>query len=818
MDVLDLSTAIDKQKFPAGTVLFLQGKPVGSLMVLHSGMAELMNSDISLAGASPAAIVESSTRVGLVKGESVCGITGLYNNQPLSHSILTVSECIITNRPVDQRLIVQTLQQNMNLNLQVLKALIQRVESAIFLFRNYRYLWHKFALIQDSIALATTPPHQVKPSAELNRYSMSFEDYAACVKTLLAKGDKQVPPRWDTSVFLGGIQDKLNLYAEYDNLGLDKMIDNSQYLFIKRLLNKHDKIVTALLYRDQSTNSYIFNFLGTTIEQLTKYNKGIVSHINKLTNILYANNGWVGKLIKQNHNKSPQYQSFMHQLWKSSWSCHQDANKLIRSDLPQKYQNYKNLLDYKHVASSETATSISPEVQTRLGKYSNLLNQILTFSEKPREFKEEFTAALNQLKALADIHSSEEEDVALRDRFTTLYWNLYETCFLKIIDSDLKVFIPGIMLHFGLIDETMVTQADLAVIDKAYSGLLYLDEPLPAMTLPYFLEKIYTGTINPSISGMGESFREVLKRQETMSPRERQAADFIYRDQAEDKVRYEVRVIAHDIGKVLYGAKQKALPVLSSQSFIGNSDRLLLHPEQCSEIAQQFRSHDYSLFYREVVCKHRFGTDIVVNEVLPQFVIYPVVGTRLMMWQEIDGTKKHSPARFMLPFFFMDKFTEGIGTLLGQFRWEISRSVAGASWMDPVEGGMAGAYYDYLAFYKRNPKLSPTHKENIKNFIKKTRSDRERFASDYITWLLYEYEGKLRFNPVVRDIFYRFAPFNKEMREQLAKKPLYSDLETKRINRNNKEILRLESRYKRFEKAGEPIPPGIIEYMEYLQR
>ena len=165
----------------------------------------------------------------------------------------------------------------------------------------------------------------------------------------------------------------------------------------------------------------------------------------------------------------------------------------------------------------------------------------------------------------------------------------------------------------------------------------------------------------------------------------------------------------------------------------------------------------------------------------------------------------------------MGKFNEDIGTLLAQFRWELARTVAGANWMDPVEGGMAGAYYDYLTFYKRNPNLTPTHKEYLKDFIKKTRSDRERFSVDYLTWMLYEYEGRPRFNPVARDIFYRFAPFNKEIRAELAKKPLYADLETKRENRNRKEILRLESRFKRFEKANEALPPEMEKYMQFLK-
>ena len=625
LKVMDLSLALERQKVPAETILFLQGRKVGSLLMLHSGMAEILNTDIALEGASPDSIIEESTRVGLVKGESVCGIIELYNNQALGHSIHTVSDCIITNRPVDHKLIVQTLQQNMKLNLQVLHALIQRVESAIFLFRNYRYLWHKFASIQDSLAIGAEISRKRGPSEETTRYRLKFAEYASHLDSLIDTQGEKSPAPWNAAVFFGSLQDKLNLYTQYDNLRIEEMVDHPQYLFIKRLLNKQIRLVAALLYKDGPTNSYVFQFLNNILEQLVKYNKDIACDIKRLVTILYGTEGWVPQLIKQSTSNNQRYLAFMQQLWKYSWSCHKDAFKLLRINLPQKYPSYKKLLDFRALAKTGSEAdlgpsgTIMPEMRAHLGKYNGLLAKILQFSDKPREFKDEFTDLLHKIKALDDIHSTEKEPLALRTRFTTLYWELYETCFLKVIASDLKSFIPGIMLHFGLIDEGMVTETELVAIDRIYSGTLALDEPVPTMTLPYFLEKIYTGDLNPSMNETGESFREVLKRQEKMSARERKATEIFYSDKPEDKVRYEIRVVACEVAKTIYGSKQKALPVLSKQSLSGNINNLLLSPETCSEIAQGFHSLDYSLFYREIVCKHRFGTDLVKNEILSQF-------------------------------------------------------------------------------------------------------------------------------------------------------------------------------------------------------
>ena len=58
----------------------------------------------------------------------------------------------------------------------------------------------------------------------------------------------------------------------------------------------------------------------------------------------------------------------------------------------------------------------------------------------------------------------------LRNNLSEKYWELYEVCFLKIIDSDLKGFIPGIMLHFGLIDERLINSEELQLIDNFLCG------------------------------------------------------------------------------------------------------------------------------------------------------------------------------------------------------------------------------------------------------------------------------------------------------------------------------------------------------------
>ena len=72
---------------------------------------------------------------------------------------------------------------------------------------------------------------------------------------------------------------------------------------------------------------------------------------------------------------------------------------------------------------------------------------------------------------------------------------------------------------------------------------------------------------------------------------------------------------------------------------------------------------------------------------------------------------------------------------------------------------------------------------------------------DYLLWVNYEFDGRIKMNPVSRDIFFRFCPFKAQTRKELAQKPLYANLDMKYQNRARKNILKIESRLRKFEKA-----------------
>ncbi|MFW5743464.1 MAG: cyclic nucleotide-binding domain-containing protein [Spirochaetota bacterium] len=841
MDNLDRSRVLRRERLAAGSVLIAAGTRASALTIIHSGLAELLEPG------------PPARRVGLIRGESLCGVTALRDTGGARRTVRAITDCVVSNVPVDPATLAERLATDAELNRQVFGGLVQRIESAIYLFRNYKYLWHKLASIADSIALAYDFGPGLLNVESADRLESDLPHYSAYLRARAVGAGLDAPALWDPNVLIGRIQDALALYADRDRTTVESSIDLPQVLFLKRLLGRASSAVAELLEHDEPSTVYIYQFLARSLDRLVAENTLLVGEIERLLDRLFDTDGWIAAVLDAEGGDTARA-IFAYYLAKACHRFHKDTTNLLGRRLDHDYPLYRRLGELRRHGDPRARAAARPDDETlatagpatvgaeagpaaaapgpeavpggaalavpagadRLAKYRNLTDRLLEFSDLSQKERFAFTELLERFKALPNRLDDEAEARSVRDELAALYWKLYESCFLKIISTDLKSFVPGIMLHFGLVDETLVSEAELLDLDDAYAKALYTDDTIPVMTLPYFLEKIYRGEVNPSVTDLGETFAQRLKAQQKMTKRERESAT-IFEDTPEDRVRYELRTIAPGTAAILFGSKRRAFPILCSDAVSGQIGRLFVEPDDVARRIEEVRARDFTLFFRDVGLRHRFGTDIVRKEVIPNVVLYPVVGARMMMWQELDGSSRHSPGRLFLPSLFTERYDDALLAALAQFRWELQKTIAGANWMDPVDGGLVGAYYDYIQFYQKNHRLTAEAKERIKTLVAKTRSDRERFAVDYADWVRYEYEGKIRLNPVARDIFYRHCPFPREVREEMAKKPLYVELERKYQNRLRKAILKLESRTRRFERSDEPMPEDLERHLQTLR-
>ena len=205
-------------------------------------------------------------------------------------------------------------------------------------------------------------------------------------------------------------------------------------------------------------------------------------------------------------------------------------------------------------------------------------------------------------------------------------------------------------------------------------------------------------------------------------------------------------------------------------------------------------------------------------EVLPDIILMPNIGSRCIMWQEIEGKKRTTPSRMMLSLFHTEDLTQSMMRLTGEFRWEMCKRVQGGRWNDITEPSLTSEYCDYAQFYRGNKELSADTKEKIKRQLTRARNNyRTMFVSDYTTWLLYESAGSPRLNKVARNILFTYCPFKKEVREKIGANPLYKQPMEKYNIMNSKNQRRISMLCRKLENTPEGVPEEIEEYLKYLE-
>lgn len=146
---------------------------------------------------------------------------------------------------------------------------------------------------------------------------------------------------------------------------------------------------------------------------------------------------------------------------------------------------------------------------------------------------------------------------------------------------------------------------------------------------------------------------------------------------------------------------------------------------------------NYSIFYRErMVAYEEVGLNrfTVTGRYTPEFIIFPVYGRKGLMWQDIEGRKKETHGRILLPSFMEQNLEAELLKMLAYFRWEKCRTEMGAQWNNYRYPSLTAEYTDYLQFFKKNNDLSPEKREKVKAQLTQCGNrHKDVFAKDYAT-------------------------------------------------------------------------------------
>ncbi len=450
--------------------------------------------------------------------------------------------------------------------------------------------------------------------------------------------------------------------------------------------------------------------------------------------------------------------------------------------------------------------------------FGGLTKKLLDFADITGEQKEEFMAGLTSFRMLAKNHFRAPDAMKRIHEFETLFYELYEAVFKKKETGDAPIWV-NLFLDYGIISDTDFDKEDQVKIYDLITKRKY-EGTYNVHTISGWLHLIYTGEREPSRDELGRDYRDFLqefKKKRSISHEEEQE----YHNDRMRKVRFEIKNFFRPNNRIVYSSNATFCPFLVGEELTGNIANSILSYERVAENLDEIRKVDFSLFYREY-SYYDAGGQVkslrLMTEVLPDIILIPHVGYRASMWQEIEGRKRVSPARFAVPLYPQGDFKEMLLNVVARYRWEFCRTEQGVRWNDVSERSLTSEYYDYIQFYRKNNELSDGAKQKIKDKLTRFRNNTaEVFISDYMTWVKYEAEGANRLNKVCRNILAEYCFFSKEKREELKTNPAINEVLTKVGNkRAKKEMEFVRYLTSRGSKGIEP-SAELLEHLKFLQ-
>ena len=482
------------------------------------------------------------------------------------------------------------------------------------------------------------------------------------------------------------------------------------------------------------------------------------------------------------------------------------------------FQKPMSTIDLDEIADSAGLPDIG-EINLYEEILKNSLGTILKFTEAEEELSTNFSNVVMSLRKVTDLSSGDESVSHLRKRAADVFVSFYQETFLKSLNMASLPLPVKLFLYFGYVDEELVGRENLEY-------LCHLSDTLDSTKAPHvytlydWLRAIYTGKKMPSRNQYEEDYADYVHNLK-VTKKITDAQERKMMDDSLQRVQYELKNMFPTVNKITFGRISTYCPILHRDHFVKPLDKCLVTPDLIKQNLDHVRSFDFGAYYRETLYTHEKLTnlrDMIHVEYLPEFILMPNVGTRGVMWQEIEGRKRTTHARMMLPIFFLEDLQVAIIRMTGDYRWEMCKRIQGARWNDLSERSLTSEYCDYIQFYKRNNELSPEAKEKIKtNLLKAKNNFKEMFIMDYILWIMYEGIGSPRMNKVARTILFAHCPFSLKVRESLMVNPLYREIAERYEFQNKKRLHHLEVLSTKITNSGLPVPQEILDEQAFAQ-
>lgn len=446
------------------------------------------------------------------------------------------------------------------------------------------------------------------------------------------------------------------------------------------------------------------------------------------------------------------------------------------------------------------------------------LHTILSFGKCEEALAARFRQSIDAYKKLMDKNDASDTVGKLRRSLTKDFYLVYSDVFWQTLAQPTLPPAVKLFLSFGYVDDELAGLENAAYL-LSLADTFHGAPNYGIYTFYEWLMAILEGDKEPSRNEFDLDFSAWLHEQKMMGKITSKEEARMAEDNAE-KVRFELANLFPIANKITFGRISTYCPLFSDHNVLKHLEDALASPRRISEALHAVRNIDFTAFYRETLYTNQdygISREYIQIQIMPDIILMPNIGTRASMWQEIEGRRRTTPCRMLLPVFPLEDLNQLFIRLTGEYRWEMCKRVQGARWNDISDPSLTSDYCDYAQFYRKNHDLSSDAKEKIKLSLQKAKNNyREMFIQDYATWLTFEGNGSPRLNKVARGILFAYCPFNAAIRERLKNNPLYKEvLERYRIKIEQRKQ-HLENVCARIERKGGTVPDTLNRQLKLL--
>ena len=452
---------------------------------------------------------------------------------------------------------------------------------------------------------------------------------------------------------------------------------------------------------------------------------------------------------------------------------------------------------------------------------SNAMDVILSFSGVNSEVAEAFRKDVKRYMDAPDRRAKSDEMRHLRMNLAQKYYEIYESAFFKSMETNHIPAEVRMFFLFGFVNEELAGEANTAALYRM--AVAWENDPND-MIMPLYdwLVKIFNGTAVPSKNEFDNDWQEYLRDEVRSASITQQKADELLTDRRA-MVSFEIHNMFKSANRVTNGQMVSFVPIFCAHDVVRPLDKCLVSPARARAVFDKVTDIDFSCFYRPTLISYpelKIQHFVYNTEVKPYLILMPNIGSRGLMWQEIEGVKRTTPAHMVVSIFHLEDLETTLVRMCAQFRWEMCRRIQGVRYSDITEPSLTSEYTNYLQFYKKNGNLSSDMKDRIKSALQKARNDYKGvFVADYEMYILNEAFGLPRLNKIAREIVFRYCTLSKKFRKSLSSNPQYQPLLERWSVTQGAKLHGTELFAKKVQKMkpGENVPKEILGELEFLR-